>query len=1773
MKGSIRLLVCLLACNAITGHAAMPAAYYPADGTATDQSGNGNDATLPVFPSIPAYATGKVGQAFNLDGTNRYIDFGSWFTFESFTIGMWINDGGTQTTGAPIISLFSSDAPNSTAFSLAATSTANHYLYSANDGASSIAFTLTPGTWQYLAITRDATSHVTTIYLNGTPAGTATGTGDLFLNAALIAGLRAGGDFNLTTNWKGLLDELRFYDKPLSASEVAGLSADYNAVRDFVSNTNTSSQTWQYGYSDTAGVGFTNYEANAAVPQYAYWNRTGGASEMSVIYNRTGSTYSYNQSIHQPDDELNVAPGDDGRKSIVRWLAPAVGTYQVTGLFEGIDGTGTTSDATIIKNGDTANPLLFGTGVPTPYPIPPMQNPAVNFVNGYGTQVPFSFSITLVAGDTLDFRVGWGSNNSFSYDSTGFKATITASTGGGGGNALPAITTVSKTGPSTPGGNIHFTCATQAGVSVRLQSSTTPGTEGSWTDIPGGTATESPAGTYTLDTTAYPLTSGVYFRFVSSQINYTDGKSANTLLGPYDLTNTITFSASGPVSAGAFIHFTATTAPGWSVRVQSTIKASPLEADWADLNDGNGGHMTESSITPGSYALDTTVYPAGATVSFRAIASKTSYTDVVAVPLGPLVLRQAVLGISAGLVSTSDWARGATAYVGDYLIYKLTFQNTGDAPAKSLRVIATVPTFLHADIPLVVKTVSGSKTITLASGDTSQLAIGGNFNGSNTLIPGTATITAITDATHFVISQAATGTTTGATTAATIAVFGSAALQFPAVDLSLSQGGTYVPESSPGAGDAKMQWDVGDLPGAAGFTYSQYVTFSVHLTGKVRTEQDVGIGNDYTVFSTTAPRQPAFAVTGATSNAPNVSCRVNGGISFLLNPLATTVAPGGYITYVFTLTNRSTTTAAKPVAVVEVPDNTRFATSYANGLLGVTLIAPGTLMSKLVYHTGNPLPQVVLSFPPLAANTAVQVKVTFQAKWADPAEVSKISTINYGAAFLDATQPKPISAAAQFTTLFNSASISPTAPSSTDFFALISDPTNKIARSLNQSGVINVSLSGSLDAQPLLDVFKQLSNSLAKSEDAGDGIRIDLVRPGEKLTFMIAITNNGASPADEVYVEEAMPDHCTYVASSGALFGATTSSKTKSTLTVTPDPDGHHLRFTGLHLEPQDSVSFVYTALVDGTLTVPAPTDPSLLLQVGAFSVGSGSTTTTPVGFATAQVIKVIGNVVLAQPTVQLLIPDPQVTSNLTATAATLNTLYAKTPSARPLADQKNLTSYIPGVERYYVHYQNIGNAATSGVQMTFPMPANTAFYRASWVTMTANASPGGYPGMPGTLINPPAGGSIVKPASLATGGNVTFKLTSLAAGGKGDVMIEAIVLASAVQAGSAHIGSSSDAIVISDSLAPSSSLAFRNVMSDSPLSSPLLSNHQATLALPPASVSDSVQVPGVALMRRVSTSNVQPGEQFTVTLVVMNTGSIDAAATARITVPQNAILISADYGSTFSNTTHYPGDIIQSLITSYNRDPNTNSALDPHTAGGVTFTLQATAQAGSDIMILDNEARFDSHDPISLDPITVHIVAPASLPNVSRDDLTNVQGVSWNTLKNGIKIIDIGGGNVIAQGAGNIIAQGAGNVIAQGAGNIVAAGAGNLLAVEHPLTGLLTAPSSLLAGNGLAILTEKIGNHIVQNGSEIVAAGAGNIVATGAGNIVATGAGNVVAQGAGNLVSTNGGNIVAQGAGNIVATGAGNIVAAGAGNVVAQGAGNIVSAGAGNIVAQGAGN
>ena len=218
-----------------------------------------------------------------------------------------------------------------------------------------------------------------------------------------------------------------------------------------------------------------------------------------------------------------------------------------------------------------------------------------------------------------------------------------------------------------------------------------------------------------------------------------------------------------------------------------------------------------------------------------------------------------------------------------------------------------------------------------------------------------------------------------------------------------------------------------------------------------------------------------------------------------------------------------------------------------------------------------------------------------------------------------------------------------------------------------------------------------------------------------------------------------------------------------------------------------------------------------------------------------------------------------------------------------------------------------------------------------------------------------------------------------------------------------------------------------------------------------------------------------------------------------------------------------------------------------------------------------------------------------SEVSNIGHETMVGtIAGADTLKLTNGATIIQMGGGNIVASGGGNIVASGGGNVVAAGGGNIVASGAGNFISVDGSA---LTASNiaSIVASGGGNIVAGGAGNMIVRdslggfqllandgagltainvNVAGVVAAGGGNVVASGGGNIVAGGAGNAI----GAVMDLNGGNVLvnsgllANDGGGLLANDGGGLLANDGGGLIANDGAGVAPAG-GNIVAGGAGN
>ncbi|MFN7944378.1 MAG: FG-GAP-like repeat-containing protein [Blastocatellia bacterium] len=203
-----------------SGCVAAPAglvAWYRGEGNANDAAGS-NHGTV---RNDVAFTSGKVGQAFSFDGIDDVIELGSWFNLQTFTIGMWVRPGTTQTAYANIIDNNHTDYRS---WVLQQNNmTTNQYVWGEADGSVNVIFDLAPETWQYVAMTLDA-NRVSRVYVNGQEVGTATGTTAISYDGTQF--LRLGSWGGGARNWRGQLDEVEIYNRSLTASEI---QAVYNA--------------------------------------------------------------------------------------------------------------------------------------------------------------------------------------------------------------------------------------------------------------------------------------------------------------------------------------------------------------------------------------------------------------------------------------------------------------------------------------------------------------------------------------------------------------------------------------------------------------------------------------------------------------------------------------------------------------------------------------------------------------------------------------------------------------------------------------------------------------------------------------------------------------------------------------------------------------------------------------------------------------------------------------------------------------------------------------------------------------------------------------------------------------------------------------------------------------------------------------------------------------------------------------------------------------------------------------------------------------------------------------------------------------------------------------------------------------------------------------------------------------------------------------------------------------------------------------------------------
>jgi hypothetical protein len=297
--------------------------------TIADSSGSGNNGTLSTGDgATEKSAVGEFSKAISFDGVDDYVDVGNSDIFDSnlqYTYSAWIYPK-TITSGYKAIIVHR----NSGASSVVGLWAENDSLYVSvkNDGRKSTVtgnvFTLALNTWQHVVLTVDA-GGVVKVWLNSVSVTVGTIVGPFTdFDTPLYIGRHYGSS---PQYWNGLIDDVRIYNRALSAGEVANLYALRNETIEI-------EHCFQAQDADTT-VDLT--VPGAVSGEIAYWDNVkvlnskvvnggceGGANPPTSWVQETNATVISDTSPHAGTNCLKVTAG-----------ANAVGASQAVTLVSG----------------------------------------------------------------------------------------------------------------------------------------------------------------------------------------------------------------------------------------------------------------------------------------------------------------------------------------------------------------------------------------------------------------------------------------------------------------------------------------------------------------------------------------------------------------------------------------------------------------------------------------------------------------------------------------------------------------------------------------------------------------------------------------------------------------------------------------------------------------------------------------------------------------------------------------------------------------------------------------------------------------------------------------------------------------------------------------------------------------------------------------------------------------------------------------------------------------------------------------------------------------------------------------------------------------------------------------------------------------------------------------------------------------------------------------------------------------------------------------------
>ena len=216
---ALSLFVCLAAAAPARAATGLVAAYgfNQGSGTAvTDSSGTGNNGST---SGTTWNASGRFGPALSFSGTNASVtipDSNSLDLAGGMTLEAWVNPTTSSGSWRTVVMKESPAGLNYALYSAETSNRPSAHVFTTSELDTRGTSALPLNTWSHLAGTYDGAT--LRLYVNGSQVASKAVTGGI---ATTNGALRIGGNAIWSEWFKGLIDEVRVYNRALSAAEVA----------------------------------------------------------------------------------------------------------------------------------------------------------------------------------------------------------------------------------------------------------------------------------------------------------------------------------------------------------------------------------------------------------------------------------------------------------------------------------------------------------------------------------------------------------------------------------------------------------------------------------------------------------------------------------------------------------------------------------------------------------------------------------------------------------------------------------------------------------------------------------------------------------------------------------------------------------------------------------------------------------------------------------------------------------------------------------------------------------------------------------------------------------------------------------------------------------------------------------------------------------------------------------------------------------------------------------------------------------------------------------------------------------------------------------------------------------------------------------------------------------------------------------------------------------------------------------------------------------------